>query len=375
MKTSLENVGRTAEAAVKRFGRSLLPRNTRAKVGLHPGSLVHLGKRKVEEARVRLVEYDEQELTETDLPVDARWADFATSQPVSWINVDGLHDIECIQAIGDAFGIHALTLEDVLNTGHRPKFEEFDSYIFAVLKMIRWDEAAREVRTEQLSLVLGRAYLLTFQEQPGDVFEPVRGRIRLSRGRIRKLGPDYLAFALMDAVVDNYMVVLERLGEELESIEEALEDGQPQPELLRRIHNLKREMMFVRRAVWPVRESLSNLSRDESPLVDAGTQIFFRDLQDHSMQVVETLEIMRDMANGLQDLYLSMVSNRMNEVMKVLTIIATIFIPLTFFAGIYGMNFENMPELKWEWGYPTLWGVMIACFLGMLGFFRNKRWL
>lgn len=375
MKTALEEVGRAAEAAVKRFGRSLLPRNTQAKVGLHPGSLVHLGKRRVDEARIRLVEYDERDLTETDLPTDAEWAGYDNPQPVSWINVDGLHDLDCIQRIGDAFGIHALTLEDVLNTGHRAKLEEFDSYIFAVLKMIRWDDAAREVRTEQLSLILGRGYLLTFQEQPGDVFEPVRGRIRLSRGQIRKLGPDYLAFALMDAVVDNYMVVLERLGEELEAIEEALEDGQPQPELLRRIHNLKREMMFVRRAVWPVRECLSNLSRDESPLVSTGTQVFFRDLQDHTMQVVETLEIMRDMANGLQDLYLSMVSNRMNEVMKVLTIIATIFIPMTFFAGIYGMNFENMPELKWEWGYPALWGVMIACFLGILSFFRKKRWL
>lgn len=368
--TSKGNVG--SRSAGRR--RSLAPKNTRAKIGMQPGSLVHLGRQKIDIARLRLVEYDQQALREVELPADEQWDKFKESPQVSWVNVDGLHDTDCIASMGEAFEVHPLTLEDLLNTGHRPKFEEYEKYIFGVMKMIRWDEAAGEVRVEQLSLILGEGYLLTYQEQPGDVFDPVRERIRHSRGRIRKLGSDYLAFALMDAVVDNYMVVLEHLGQELESIEEALEDGHPQPELLKRIHNLKREMIFVRRAVWPIREGLGGLSRGESPLVKDETQAFFRDLYDHTIQVVDTLENMRDMASSLQDLYLSLVSNRMNEVMKVLTIMATIFIPLTFIAGIYGMNFEVMPELHWEWGYPAVWVVMIASGLAMVAFFRRKGW-
>ncbi len=366
--------GVTGVGSGGRRRRSVAPKNAGAKVGMHPGSLVHLGRQKVDAALLQLVEYDQEVLVEVALSPDEQWQKFKESPQVSWVNVDGLHDTDCIAAMGEAFDVHPLTLEDLLNTGHRPKFEEFEHYIFGVLKMISWDDAVSEVRVEQLSLVLGEGYLLTFQEQPGDVLEPVRERIRHSRGRIRKVGSDYLAFALMDAVVDNYMVVLEHLGEELESIEEALEEGQPQPELLKRIHNLKREMIFVRRAVWPIREGLGGLSRGESPLVKEETQAFFRDLYDHTIQVIDTLENMRDMASSLQDLYLSMVSNRMNEVMKVLTIMATIFIPLTFIAGIYGMNFDSIPELHWEWGYPAVWLLMITCGLSMVAYFRKKGW-
>jgi magnesium transporter len=269
--------------------------------------------------------------------------------------VDGLHELNVVEKMGAHFGIHPLVLEDIVHTGQRTKAEEFETYIYIVLKMLVYDETVDHITAEQVSLLLGPHILFSFQEKEGDVFEYVRERIRKARGRIRKSGCDYLAYALMDAVVDQYFAILERLGDKIEALEEQLLE-QPTPQILEDIHHLKREMIFMRKQVWPLREVINSLIKDPSELIQETTHIYLRDVYDHTIQVIDTIESFRDVLSGLSDLYLSTVSNRMNEVMKVLTIMATIFIPLTFIAGIYGMNFEFMPELKWQWSYPVLWG-------------------
>ncbi|MEE4605904.1 MAG: magnesium/cobalt transporter CorA, partial [Desulfobacteraceae bacterium] len=254
------------------------------------------------------------------------------------------------------------------------KVEDFDDYDYIVLKMLTYDEDQTHITAEQVSFILGPHYLISFQETEGDVFNFVRERIRKAKGRIRKSGCDYLVYALIDAIVDHYFLVLEKLGEKIELLEEDLL-GDTQTENLQSIHHLKREMIFFRKQVWPIREILSTLMKEEGSLIQETTQIFIRDLYDHTIQVMDTIESFRDVLSGLQDLYLSTLSNRMNEVMKVLTIMATIFIPLTFIAGIYGMNFEYMPELKWPWAYPVLWILLIAIFVFMIFWFKRKKWL
>jgi magnesium transporter len=266
-------------------------------------------------------------------------------------------------------------MEDIMNTEQRPKIEDFDDYIFVVLKMLYYDNDEEEIKAEQISIIVRSNFVLSFQEREGDIFNPLRDRIRNAKGRVRKMGPDYLAYCLLDAIVDNYFVVLEKLGEQIEGMEEELVTN-PTPVTLQRIHNLKREMIFLRKSVWPLREVVSRLERGESPLIKESTGIYLRDVYDHTIQVIDTIETYRDMLSGMLDIYLSSISNRMNQVMKVLTIIATIFIPLTFVAGIYGMNFEYMPELKWHWFYPkAFWLVMIGIAGVMLVYFRRKRWL
>jgi magnesium transporter len=282
--------------------------------------------------------------------------------------------VDIIEKVGQHFDIHPLTLEDVVSTGQRPKVEDFENYLFVVLKMLSFDESTGHISSEQISLILGKHYLFSFQEQAGDVFDQVRQRIRQAKGRIRRSGCDYLAYALTDAVVDHYFGVLEKLGEKIEDLEEELLK-EPTLKTLQTIHSLKREILYFRKQVWPLREVLSALVKDQSNLIEDMTQVFLRDVYDHTIQVIDTIESLRDVLSGLQDLYLSTISNRMNEVMKVLTMMATIFIPLTFIAGIYGMNFEYMPELKWKWSYPVLWGVLVAIFVSMLIWFKRKRWL
>jgi magnesium transporter len=252
--------------------------------------------------------------------------------------------------------------------------EDFEDYIFIVTKMLSYDEKENQIKTEQFSLVLGQNYIITFQERVGDVFELVRDRLRKGKGRIRKRPPDYLAYALIDAIVDHYFTVLEKLGERVEALEEELMTN-PSPETLQTIHHTRRELIFLRKSVWPLRELIGGLERGESSLVDENTTVFLRDVYDHTIQVIDMVETLRDMVSGMLDVYLSSVSNKMNEVMKVLTIIATIFIPLTFIAGIYGMNFEFMPELKWHWAYPIVWVIIIAIGITMLLYFRRKKWL
>ena len=344
-------------------------------IGLSPGALVHVGKKKIEKVRIRLIDYDEAQLQEKEPKTIEECFPFKDLPTVTWVNIDGLHDVKVMEKVGKHFGLHSLVLEDILNTEQSPKVEDFDDHIFVVLKMLYYDETDGEIRAEQISIILGSNFVLSFQERVGDIFNPLRERIRSAKGRVRKMGPDYLAYNLLDAVVDNYFTVLEKLGEQIEGMEEELVTN-PTPETLQKIHNLKREMIFLRKSVWPLREVVSRLERGESKLIHESTGIYLRDVYDHTIQVIDTIETYRDMLSGMLDIYLSSISNRMNQVMKVLTIIATIFIPLTFVAGIYGMNFEYMPELKWHWFYPkAFWLVMLGVAAVMLVYFRRKRWL
>jgi magnesium transporter len=286
-----------------------------------------------------------------------------------------MHQVDIIEKLGRHFELHPLTLEDILNTGQRPKLEDFESYVFVVLKMLSCNGPTGTVQSEQVSLVIGQNFVISLQERAGDVFEPIRDRIRNSKGRIRRMGADYLAYALMDAVVDNYFVILEKLGERVESLEEELV-GSPTENTLQQIHSLKREMIFLRRSVWPLREVISGLERGESSLVGESTGVYLRDVYDHTIQIMDTIESLRDMVSGMLEIYLSSMSNKMNAAMKVLTVIATIFIPLSFFAGVYGMNFEHMPELRWRWVYPYgFWAAIVGVVALMLVLFRRKKWL
>jgi len=349
-------------------------RKTSKKAGLAPGTLVHIGEKKVGKVRIRVIDYDAEQFQEKEVKTIDECFSFKDTPTVTWINIDGLHEVEIIEKIGNHFSIHPLIQEDILHTGQRPKMEDMESYIFVVAKMLFYDDETGEIESEQVSLILGLNFVISFQEREGDIFDPVRERIRKGKGRIRRMKADYLAYALADTLVDNYFVILEKLGEKIEGMEDELVTN-PTPETLQTIHILKREMIFLRKSVWPLREVISSLERGESSLIDASTGIYFRDVYDHTIQVIDTVETLRDMVTGMLDVYLSSVSNRMNEVMKVLTIIATIFIPLTFVAGIYGMNFEFMPELKWHWGYFAALFVMVIIVVSMVFYFRRKRWL
>jgi magnesium transporter len=344
------------------------------KTGLPPGSLIYTGQKKMESVRITVLDYDELNIQEKQAKKIEECFEYKTKPTVTWINIDGLHDVEIIEKIGNYYDIHPLALEDILHTGQRPKFDDSEKYLFVILMMLRYEDDSQSVISEQVSLLLGNNFVISFQENIGDVFEQIRDRIRNSKGRIRKMGPDYLMYALLDAIVDGYFVILEKLDEKIESLEEELVE-KPTEKTLQQIHNLKREMIFLRKSVWPLRELISGLQRTESELIQSSTEAYLRDVYDHTIQVIDTVESFRDMIASMLDLYLSSISNRMNEVMKVLTIIATIFIPLTFVAGIYGMNFENMPELKWKLGYLGVWVIMIIITAGMIYYFKKKKWL
>jgi magnesium transporter len=348
---------------------------TRApKRGLPPGSLVHVGERKVEKTRITVIDYDADHFLEKEVATLEECFPFRETTTTTWINVDGVHDPSLINRLGAAYDLHPLILEDIMTTSQRPKMEDLGSAVYIVLKMLELDGRGAAIVTDQLSLVFGKNFVVSFQEKPGDMFDPVRERLRQGKGRLRKMGADYLAYALLDAVVDHYFVVLENLGERVEALEEELVVD-PSQETLHKIHALKREMIFLRKSVWPLREVVAKLERAESELIKDSTEIFFRDVYDHTIQVIDNIETFREILAGMLETYLSSVSNRMNQVMKVLTIIATIFIPLTFLAGVYGMNFEHMPELKWRFGYFLVWGVMIALGVGMAVAFRRRKWL
>ena len=349
-------------------------RKTSKKAGLSPGTLVHIGEKKVEKTRITIIDYDADQFQEKEVKTIEECFPFKDTPTVTWINIDGLHEVQVIEKIGKHFAIHPLIQEDILHTGQRPKMEDMESYIFVVARMLFYNDETGEVESEQVSLILGPNYVISFQEKEGDIFDAVRERIRNGKGRIRKMKADYLAYALVDTLVDNYFIILEKLGEKIEGMEDELV-ANPTPETLQTIHTMKREMIFLRKSVWPLREVISSLERGESSLIYESTGMYFRDVYDHTIQVMDTVETFRDMVSGMLDTYLSSVSNRMNEVMKVLTIIATIFIPLTFVAGIYGMNFEFMPELKWHWGYFAVLGLMVVMFIGMVVYFKRKRWL
>ena len=344
------------------------------KAGLPPGTLIHIGEQKTERTRVEILDYDESHLLEKEIETIDECLQFKNAQTVTWINVEGLHQVETLEKLNECFELHPLVMEDILNTDQRPKMEDYGDYIYVVLKLLYSNEMGSRIETEQVSLILGPHFVISFQERGGAVFNPVKERIRNGKGRIRKMGADYLAYALLDSIVDNYFLVLEKLGEKIEFLEDELV-ANPTRSTLQAMHNLKSDMILLSRSVWPLREVISGLERGESPLIKESTRVYLRDIYDHTIQVIDTIETFRDMLSGMLDIYLSSISNRMNEVMKVLTIIATIFIPLTFVVGLYGMNFHYMPELEWSWGYPAVLLVMFVIVVCMLIYFRKRKWL
>ena len=349
-------------------------RRAKQKAGLVPGTLVYVGDKKIEKIRIRIIDYDETQLEEKEVKKVEECFPFKDKPTVSWINIDGLHDVAVIEKIGKKFGLHPLVLEDIVHTGQRPKLEDFGDHIFIVLKMLYYNEEKGELEAEQISLIFGENFVISFQERVGDFFEPLRERIRKGKGRVRKAGADYLAYALLDSIVDNYFVILEQLGEKIEDAEQELATN-PTLETLQSIRAFKKEMIFLRKSIWPLREVVNSLERGESSLINESTLIYLRDVYDHTIQIIDTVESYRDMLSGMLDVYLSSISNKMNEVMKVLTIFAAIFIPLTFVAGVYGMNFSFMPELGWQWGYFAALLVMAIIGAALIVYFRRKRWL
>ena len=343
------------------------------KAGLSPGTLHLEGQPRIGPVRITVMDWDAAHYVEKQCESIEECFPYRDTGTITWINIDGLANTEVIEKIGRHFSIHPLILEDILNTEQRPKMEDLDSYLYLNLKMLMLAGPEKEIRAEHVSMIIGPHHLISFQETVGDVFDPVRDRIRRD-GRIRKNGPDYLAYALIDDIVDNYFIVMEQIQERVEDLEEELV-VHPLQQSLRKINQLKKEMIYLRKAVWPLRELITGLERTDSPLIQESTHIYLRDVYDHTIQVIDTLETLRDMVSGMLDIYLSGLSYKMNEIMKVLTLIATIFIPLTFVAGVYGMNFHYMPELTWEYGYITVWGVMIAIVIVMLSYFRKREWI
>jgi magnesium transporter len=344
------------------------------KAGAPPGTLIHIGEEKVEKVSIEVIDYDEENLKEKEIENIKDIIPLKEKPTVTWININGIHDVEIIKKIGDIFKLHPLLMEDIMNTGQRPKMQNFEDYIFVVLKMLHYNDKEGKVIVEQVSLILGQNYVISFQEVEGDVFETIRDRLRNAKGRIRKKGADYLLYALIDAIVDNYFIILENFGERIEDIEEEL-ISESKVETLHAIQRIKREMIYLRKSVWPLREVVNSLEREESTMIEKSTDIFLRDVYDHTIQVIDSIESYRDVVSGMLDLYLSSISNKMNEVMKILTIFAAIFIPLTFIAGIYGMNFNFMPELNWRWGYFGIIIFMLSVGITMLVYFKRKKWL
>ncbi|HJU05969.1 MAG TPA: magnesium/cobalt transporter CorA [Nitrospiraceae bacterium] len=347
------------------------------KAGLPPGTLVHIGERKTDRIRLTLFQYREHECLERELhTVEEVATALAEKEPdsITWLNVGGIHDVALIERLGALFQLHALLLEDVVNTEQRPKGEEYGEYGYVVLKMLYCEGNRSVIFTEQISIVYAGRLVVSFQENGGDVFSPIRERLRTGKGRLRTLSADYLMYSLIDAIVDSYFAVLEVLGEKSERVEDRVLSD-PGPQTLHDIYALKRELLFVRRAVWPLREVIRGLDREGTRFITDTTRPYLRDVYDHTIQVIDTVETLRDMVAGMLDIYLSSISNRMTAVMKVLTIITTIFMPLSFIAGVYGMNFDYMPELKSPWGYPIVLAAMATVGGLMVLYFKTKKWL
>jgi magnesium transporter len=345
------------------------------KKGLPPGTVTYIGRSQSAGVALEVIHADESGVRQNTLRSAEECAAYVDVPGLTWINVDGLHEPAWVTRLGELFHLHPLVLEDIVHTGQRPKLDELDGALFVVLKMLRYNEESRTIEDEQVSFVLKENLLLTFQEKGGgDVFGEVRKRLLSGAGKLAKNGPDYLMYALIDAIVDNYFVVLERMGEDIEEVEEALLES-PSPQELETIHGLRREALFLRRFIWPLREVLARLEKGGSPLVKESINPYLRDLYDHTIQVMDTVETFRDMLSGMLDLYLSNVSLKLNETMKVLTMISTIFIPLSFLASLYGMNFKHMPELETTYGYYVVLGIMASTVMGMVLFFRRKGWL
>ena len=344
-----------------------------SKIGMPPGSIVYLGEKKVDKVTINVTEYDEAGAETYEINSVEEIDPFTDTPQVTWISVCGLHETDFLKQVGEKFKIHPLVLEDILNVDTRPKIEITDDYLFIVMKLVLFNPDQKILETEQVSFILGRSFLFSFSERTDDIFNPIKDRITSQLGKIRKRGSDYLLYALMDIVVDHYFLALEKIDERIESLDDEVIKN-PERSQIESIYNLRNLLLHIRRSVYPLREIVNQLIKDDSDLLDESIEPYLRDLYDHTIHITETIEQQREVTNGLMEIYLSMMSNKMNEVMKVLTVIATIFIPLTFIVGIYGMNFPNMPEMNWPWAYFAVWGVMIAVVVGMVIYFRKKNW-
>ncbi len=345
------------------------------KTGLPPGTVIYVGNQPEREARLELFCFDKDGVTCPAILQPAEVARHRQPGQVIWLNLDSLHDLKMIQQVGEHFGIHKLVLEDIVNTEQRPKMETADHHLFMTLKMIiQCPDDVSEPEMEQVSFILGKDYLITFQEQEGDVFDPARERLKNPDSILRQQGPDFLMYRLIDLVVDRYLVILEEMSHKLDEIEDEVTDSHIQSGMAR-LQHLKRQLIHMRRAIIPLREAVSALLREESGLITTYTRRYLSDVSDHLVQVLELLESHREICIELREMHLTLLSNRTNEVMKFLTIIATIFIPLTFIVGVYGMNFRFMPELEWRYGYALVWLIMVIVGVVMLGYFRRKRML
>ncbi|MFX1562067.1 MAG: magnesium/cobalt transporter CorA [Promethearchaeota archaeon] len=343
------------------------------KTGLPPGTPVYVGKRSPEKTQIAFIEYDKENVQKGNVEDVEECLQYIESPTNTWIKVVGLNQTEILEKLGTCFGLHPLSIEDILSVTQRPKIEDFGEHVLIIIKTVKYNEEQKELEMDQLSFVLGPNFVISIQERHGDIFNQILDRIEKGRGNIRRMGTDYLFYALLDAAIDNYFISIEKIGDEIENLEDEL-ISDPTQETLHRIYGLKQDLILLRRLVWPLREVISQLERGRVSLIGDSLAIFFRDVYDHTVQVMETVETYRDMLSGMLDIYLSSVSNRMNEVMKILTIIATIFIPLTFIAGVYGMNFRFMPELEWDYGYPLVWGIMLVIGIVMVIFFWRKKW-
>lgn len=349
-------------------------RKSTKRAGESPGTLFYNGEHKTEKIKLTLIEYGKDFSEKKELKKIEEAFDRKGKDTIKWVNIEGLHDISIIEKIGKEFKLHPLMLEDILNISQRPKMDDYEDYILIVLKMIYYNDKKKEIVTEQVSLVLVEQYVFSFQEFEGDVFDEVRQRILTGKGNVRKQGPDYLVYALIDAIVDSYFFILEQIGDCSEDIEQQLME-EPKKEVLQAIYNLKREMIYLNSSIWPLREVVGNLTRTDSVIIKESTRLYLRDVYDHILQVVDIMQSYRDIMTGMLDTYLSSISNKTNDVMKILTIFSSMFIPLTFLAGIYGMNFKYFPELELPWAYPAFWIVTLAIIALMLGYFRRKKWL
>lgn len=344
-----------------------------SKAGMPPGSLVHIGEMPAGDVTVRALRYTESEFEEIPVPDNDALMQLKEKDGVVWVQVNGVHQPEKVSAVGEAFGLHSLTLEDILNTGQRAKMEEFAEYLFLIGKILSFDDETDMVQEKHFCLVLQQHFVISFHEAGANIFSPVENRIIKASGKVRKKTADYLAYTLFDTMVDNYFLVLEKIGDQIEAIEDEILD-RPTRQSLEKLHYLKRELTILRKTIWPVREVTNALIRSDVYFVQEDSIKYFMDIYDHTMQIIETIEAFRDVSSSLYDMYISAVSHRMNQVMKVLTVIATIFIPLTFIAGVYGMNFHYMPELTWRWGYFITIAFMAVLGIGMALYFKKKDW-
>lgn len=351
------------------------PPKTKTKpVGLPPGSLTYTGESSTQTPQITYFEYNDDTFHEKQCAAPEDLAITNDKSIMQWFHIEGSHDVALIDQIGRCFTIHPLVLEDLVNTSQRPKIEEYDNCLYIVIRLLSFNDTTTDIASEQISLIVGEGYLISLRDKPGPEFDSVFERLRTKRGRIRRMGADYLAYVLMDTIVDHYFRLNEQIEDRLEDLEDSIY-REPAPEDLRKIHHLRHLLIHFRRPVRPLREVVNVLVDENFPLISEETEVFWRDLYDHVVRVLEALEINREVLSGYQELYLSFLSNKMNDVMKVLTLIATIFIPLTFIAGVYGMNFQYMPELSWPWSYPLVWLFMIACGLAMLWYFKRRKWL